>query len=307
MVAMDPAEQALHDHLATGTTTVCRCWQISRRDGVVQGFTDHDEDLSFVGAVFRANTGMNAKAFEQTTGLAVNNSEALGALSDVVLSESDITAGRYDNAEVRVWLVNWRDPAMRYIEFAGTIGEVVRSGDSFQAELRGLTETLNRAQGRFFQKQCGAILGDSRCRVDLTAPAFMVEATIAGLAGERILEFAGLGAFAAGWFARGRAEVLTGGGQGLAAQIKADRQAGGLRQVELWQGFRTGVAVGDRVRLLAGCDKRAATCKAKFANYLNFRGFPHLPSEDWLAAYPRESGTNDGGSASGSSGTSWEV
>jgi uncharacterized phage protein (TIGR02218 family) len=38
------------------------------------------------------------------------------------------------------------------------------------------------------------------------------------------------------------------------------------------------------VRLTVGCDKRGETCRAKFLNYLNFRGFPHLPSEDWLIA-----------------------
>jgi uncharacterized phage protein (TIGR02218 family) len=38
--------------------------------------------------------------------------------------------------------------------------------------------------------------------------------------------------------------------------------------------------------LEAGCDKRAETCRLKFANFLNFRGFPHVPGEDWLASYP---------------------
>jgi uncharacterized phage protein (TIGR02218 family) len=50
------------------------------------------------------------------------------------------------------------------------------------------------------------------------------------------------------------------------------------------------------VRLEAGCDKRAETCRLKFANFLNFRGFPHLPGEDWLTAVPKAEGANDGGS-----------
>ena len=29
--------------LDSGATTLCRCWLITRSDGVVQGFTDHDE------------------------------------------------------------------------------------------------------------------------------------------------------------------------------------------------------------------------------------------------------------------------
>jgi hypothetical protein len=34
------------------------------------------------GSVFRADTGLDGAALQQTTGLAVDNAEALGALSD---------------------------------------------------------------------------------------------------------------------------------------------------------------------------------------------------------------------------------
>jgi uncharacterized phage protein (TIGR02218 family) len=49
------------------------------------------------------------------------------------------------------------------------------------------------------------------------------------------------------------------------------------------------------IRLEAGCDKRAETCRLKFDNFLNFRGFPHIPGEDWLSSYPVSAGNNDGG------------
>ena len=41
---------------------------------------------------------------------------------------------------------------------------------------------------------------------------------------------------------------------------------------------------GGQVRMIAGCDKSPTMCRLKFANFLNFRGFPHLPEEDWLMA-----------------------
>lgn len=56
------------------------------------------------------------------------------------------------------------------------------------------------------------------------------------------------------------------------------------------------VAAGDRFRVVAGCDKSADTCRAKFANFLNFRGFPHLPGDDWVTAYPKDGQINDGSS-----------
>ena len=85
------------------------------------------------------------------------------------------------------------------------------------------------------------------------------------------------------WFERGQMIVISGAAEGLTALVKNDLVLpGGRREVELWAGFGIAPAIGDRVRLIAGCDKRGETCRLKFLNYLNFRGFPHLPSEDWL-------------------------
>ena len=144
----------LEHHLATGCTTVCRCWAVTRKDGVVLGFTDHDVDLAFEGILFRAGSGLSARALAQSTGLAVDNSEAVGALSDASVTETDLRAGRFDNAEVRLWLVNWANTAERLLQFRGTVGEVSQAGGQFRAELRGLTEALNRPQRRVFQRDC---------------------------------------------------------------------------------------------------------------------------------------------------------
>jgi uncharacterized phage protein (TIGR02218 family) len=38
-----------------------------------------------------------------------------------------------------------------------------------------------------------------------------------------------------------------------------------------------GGRVGDGFTVTAGCDKSVKTCKAKFDNEVNFRGFPHVP------------------------------
>ena len=93
--------EGLNTHLKSGATTVCRAWAVRRADGVTLGFTDHDRDLSFDGVTFRAGTGLTARSLMQSTGLAVDNSEAFGALSSDAVREADIESGRYDGAEVR--------------------------------------------------------------------------------------------------------------------------------------------------------------------------------------------------------------
>ncbi|PWR03044.1 hypothetical protein DKT77_08900 [Meridianimarinicoccus roseus] len=289
-------QAALAAHLAAGTTTLCRCWAVVRTDGAVFGFTDHDRDVSFEGIMFRADTGLTGQAVQQTTGLAVDNGEALGALSDASVTEADLAAGRFDNARVRAWLVNWAAPAQRHLQFDGTIGEVQSGGGAFRAELRGLTERLNQPQGRVFQRQCSALLGDRACRVSLDGPPFSLQASVSGIAGSQEVMLAGLASMAPRWFERGKFEVMTGSAAGLSAMIKSDEPVGAERRVRLWQELRAALAVGDLVRVQAGCDKRAETCRAKFGNFANFRGFPHIPGEDWLMAYPRKTGENGGGS-----------
>ena len=170
----------LQAHLSTGITTVCRCWSVVRRDGEVFGFTDHDMALSFEGISFKADTGLTARALQQTSGLSVDNSEALGALSDLSITEADIAAGRFDGAEVRAWLVNWADLGQRALQFRGSIGELQRSGGAFQAELRGLTEALNQPQGRVYQKPCTAVLGDKDCRFAFDVPGYVAELAVDG-------------------------------------------------------------------------------------------------------------------------------
>lgn len=289
---------ALQAHLATGATHVCHCWAVTRRDGVVLGFTDHDRPLAFDGISFQPETGLSARALASTTGLSVNNSEAIGALSAAAITEGDINAGRYDGAEVATWLVQWDDPAARQLRFVGTIGEITRASGGFQADLRGLTEPLNQPQGRSYLTTCSAVLGDARCGVDLSDPDFAVQIGAETVTDAQQFRFTTLTGFNDRWFEGGFLEVLTGPAAGLRDVIKHDRISAGGRDITLWQPIPAVVAPGDQLRLVAGCDRRAATCAEKFANLVNFQGFPHIPGEDWLMAVPRSDGQNTGESRS---------
>ncbi len=292
----DAARAGLLDHLGQGATTVCRAWSVQRRDGIGYGFTDHDRDFGIDGVTFKASSGMTARVLQQTTGLSVDNSEAAGALSDAAIDEADLAAGRFDGAEVRAWLVNWADPAQRIEQFRGNFGEITRSAGAFRAELRGLTDRLNQPQGRVYQRTCAAVLGDARCGFDLATPGYRASGVISGFDPLGRMKFQGLAGFADRWFERGRLVVQTGAAVGLVGMIKSDRLTGSDRLVDLWQAIAAPVVVGDAVQLEAGCDRAAQTCRGKFANFLNFQGFPHIPGEDWLSSYPVSTRPNDGGS-----------
>lgn len=296
---MSGLHEGLKAHLASGVTTTCRCWAVMRRDGETLGFTDHDCGLAFEGISFKADTGLSALALQQSTGLSVDNTEALGALSDVAIREADIEAGRYDGAEVRAWLVNWADVRQRQLQFRGSIGELRRAGGAFEAELRGLTDVLNRPVGRVYQKPCTAVLGDAACGFDVTTPGYFAELRVEEVENRRVFRFADLAGFAPAWFRHGLLRMESGEAEGLRGPIKSDVQEADARVIELWEPLRAPIEVGDALRLIAGCDKRGETCRLKFNNYLNFKGFPDIPGDDWTISDPVRAGRLDGGSRRG--------
>ncbi len=286
-------------HLATGHTLIARAWALTRRDGMVLGFTDHDRDLTFGGMTFHAGAGLTARALEQVTGLAVDNSEAVGALRDAGLTEGDIMAGRYDGADLQIWEVNWADVTQRRLIFRGSLGEITRAGGAFRAELRGLSEPLNQPGGRVYHAACSAMLGDARCRFDLDTPGYSAEVPLLAAPAPQRLRVAPVADIAAGWLAHGRLVVHSGAAEGLVGLIREDRAVDGARELTLWASLRAPLAPGDMLRLEAGCDRQAATCRQKFDNMLNFQGFPHIPGEDWLTTYPKAGQPNQGGQRRG--------
>lgn len=287
----------LQAHLDGGATTLCRCWRLTRTDGAVFGFTDHDRDLSFDGTLFEAEAGFEATEMVSTLGLAVGNLDAAGALTSERLSEQALSAGLFDDAVVEIFLVNWADPAQRLLVRSGNLGEVTRSDRAYRAEIRGLAHILNQPQGRVFQFPCDADLGDARCGIDLEDPSFKAQAAVAAVLDRGRFSASGLSAFADGWFTRGTVTWTSGANAGRRMEVKLHRLSGPLAAIDLWQPMSEAIAIGDGFDIRAGCDKQFSTCNAKFANGLNFRGFPHMPGNDFALSYPvRGEGVNDGGS-----------
>jgi uncharacterized phage protein (TIGR02218 family) len=287
---------ALQAKLDSGATTLCRCWVLTRRDGVVQGFTDHDEDVVLDAVTCRAGTGLNGSEATQKLGLAVDSSELSGALADDTLNEDDLAAGPYDAAEVELWLVDWSEPDLRVLLAKGLLGEVRRDGTAFTAEVRGLSDRLAQESGRLYTATCSADLGDARCGIDLGQPAYHGAGSIIVTTGVSSFAASGLAGFDDGWFTRGKLTFTSGANADLSVEVKAHRKAS-VVSFDLWQAMPQPIAPGDAFTVTAGCDKAFATCHDRFANAVNFRGFPHLPGNDFVLRYPLagEPG-NDGGS-----------
>lgn len=292
---------ALQVKLDSGVTTLAHCWKLTRRDGIVQGFTDHDDDIEADGVTYRAGTGFTSSEAASRFDLSVHGAEVAGALSDDALNESDLAAGRYDAAGVETWLVDWSDVSLRVLMARSTLGEVKREGQAFSAELRGLADQLSQQSGRLFTARCSADLGDARCKFDLVATGLQGEGRVGSIESTSTIMVVGLDTFAEGTFSGGKLMWSSGVNSGLSVEIKEHRMVSGHARLSLWQAMPEVIASGDGFTITAGCDKRFATCRDRFANAVNFRGFPHIPGNDFVIASPDTGAGNDGGSMVGAS------
>lgn len=285
---------ALQAHLDDGTTTLGWCWRITRADGVAFGFTDHDRTLTFEGTDFEPESGFTASEVRAGSDLSVDAQDAEGVLSSDRITETDIIDGRWDNAEVELWRVNWADPGQRVLLRRGAIGQVRRGRVAFVAEVRSLAHVLGQTVGRTFQAGCDAALGDGRCGVNLEAAAFRGTGVVTDLLRDRAFTASGFGSFAAGWLNHGTVEWTSGGNAGRRAEVLAHDLVDGLAILTLLEAPVRPVGEGDSFIARAGCDKRVATCSAKFGNVGNFRGFPHIPGQDTILRYASRDGGHDG-------------
>jgi uncharacterized phage protein (TIGR02218 family) len=291
MKAISPALQA---HLDTGTTTLAWCWRLARRDGAVFGFTDHDRTLEFDGTAYEPEAGMTATELRHGSELAVDAQDAEGALSSERITEADIAAGLWDGAEIEVWRVNWSDPWQRVLLRRGAIGQIRRGRVAFVAEMRSLAHVLGQTVGRVFQATCDASLGDGRCGVDLENPTFRGEGEVLAVLRDRAFGVSGLSGFEVGLFALGEVEWTSGANEGQLFEVAQHDVIEAAVLLTLMQAPVRPVAVGDTFVVGAGCDKRLGTCAGRFANAVNFRGFPHIPGNDAVIRYARRDRANTG-------------
>lgn len=162
-------DAALAARIESGAASLCHAWVLTRADGAVLGFTDHDRDLTVAGVTCRAASGWSAGAAESEAGFGPGLAAALGALDDMAITAADIEAGLYDGAQVVCRRVDWSAPALLVELWRARVARVSWTGQAFTAELEGPAADLERTAGRTYARNCDASLGDARCGVDLAA------------------------------------------------------------------------------------------------------------------------------------------
>lgn len=284
----------LETHVQGTVTTLAFCWTVTREDGLVLGFTDHDMPLVLNGVVHDPQTGFNSSVAEAELGLQTGTMDLDGALKSDRISADDLRAGKYDRASVETWLVDWSNPVNRVLLRTAKIGRIEINGNAFKVELQSPAEAMDKRRGRLVRRRCDAELGDGRCGKNLTGPQYHGTGTVTGVTGAGDFTVSGLGSFATRWFEQGQIEWLSGANEGQVGQVAVHELSGALARLSVWLPLPKAVAAGDSFAITAGCDKHFATCKTKFSNGLNFQGFPHLPGNDAVYTYVNGDGIFDG-------------
>jgi uncharacterized phage protein (TIGR02218 family) len=277
---MKSASTQLAAHVVGESTTLATCWKVTRRDGMVLGFTDHDQDVTVDGLLYQASTGYTRSAIHTISDLSVDNLDIESALNSDTLSADDLRAGLWDGAEVEIFFVNWQALTQgKIILKRGTIGHVELQDAVFKAELRGMTQQLQQQIVELFTPDCRADLGDSRCKVDLSALTVIGSVTAAtdhyGFTDSARSE-------ADDYWNGGLVTWTSGANQGHKMEI-GTFTAGVF---SLYLPMSGVIAVGDTYNLRPGCDKSFTTCKNRYNNGNNFRGEPYIPGTDVVYNYP---------------------
>ncbi|MGV6800753.1 MAG: DUF2163 domain-containing protein [bacterium] len=281
-------------HLAQDSTYLATCWRITRQDGLIFGFTDHDNNISFEGADFLASSSGTVSMLSSTADMSVDNTAIEAALNHVSLTEEDLDSGRYDGAEIEIWRVNWQAPSQRLLLKSGTLGQVERTQNSYRVEFRGVFHHLDYTTGRIYQYGCDAALGDERCSLDLSTTNYKTSGVVSAISAGAYFLTESLSAYAPGWFTHGKVTFLAGAAAGLTFHIKS-HSGQSPASIELWQSIKSGLQIDDPFQIIVGCDKQFSTCREKFSNGLNFRGFPHMPGNDFITLYPLRGEAHKGG------------
>ncbi len=277
---MKSASTKLAAHIAGETTSLATCWKVRRKDGVVFGFTDFDQNLVIDDVTYEARTGYTRTAIQTISDLSVDNLDIESAFDSEAITAQDLRDGVWDNAEVLIFLVNWADlSAGKIVLKRGMIGQVELKDNLYRTELRGLTQLFSQNIGELYTADCRADLGDTRCKVDLTA--LTVSGTVTAVSGRYGFTDSSR-AEEENYWKGGLVTWTSGANAGRKMEIRSFASGA----FTLFLPMPSEIAVGDAYTAQPGCDKSFETCRSRYGNGINFRGEPYVPGTDAVLNYP---------------------
>lgn len=280
-------------HLAT-------CIRITRSDGYVLQFTDHDRQIEITGqGIFEPANIIEADAERRDGALRVSQQRVRGIVDGNVIVVPDLLGNLYRGAQVRMWTVDWVRPWLIHYKARKIVRQITYDGSQWLALLEGTMAKLDRPVGGRFgglhNVTCAYNLGDAAtCKKDISGDV-ITGATVSAVSADGLTvtfsqaSWSASGAQAVDQYYRdGELQWQTGDNAGVISPIlryQYDDGSGG-RVCELLIGTAYAVQVGDTAIARPGCDGLLSTCESKFNNSANFGGSPYEPGANTIAENP---------------------
>lgn len=276
-------------HYALSQTSLCRCLRLDvldplQTDPITYGLTTLNRALVVDGVEYRP--GLDVSDLVSQSGTQVDNLDLTILPDDDELIVADLIAGRWDNAKVTIFEVNFRNPGAGInVLKRGSTGTAKANRSSWVIEFRSLKQALQSSVTIITQKTCRYRLGsvampDGLCFVDLSG--FQVSSTVSGATSNRQFTDDSL-TNEDGYFQEGEVLFVTGANAGYSRKVKSFV----AEEFLMASPFPFAIANGDAYIATAGCQKRwDVDCRDKFDNILNFGGEKDLAGIDGLTADP---------------------
>lgn len=268
------------------------CWKIERADGVTFRFTEHNANIELDGETYSPVAAFSASARQRSDGLKTRNLECVGIITDDVISQDDLRAGRYTDAVITEYQVDWRYPwigAISYIRYR--VIDVAFDGSKWIAQVADVTRWFRVSIGKVYSRNCQNDLGDSRCQVNIAS--FTESVTVTTVDNVRkSFRASGLASHPDDYFVYGLVTWTSGANNGLTMEVK--NYVSATKRLTLYLAMPFDIQVGDTFTVYPGCGLTTAYCKGTAGtknrpwsnNIENYGGYPFIPGTEKVLQTP---------------------
>lgn len=279
-------------------------WKLTPRQGNQAAllFTSLDQPVEFDDGsgveTYGPAGGFDVSALQLIDGLREQNLDIDGVIDSDHITHEDLRAGLWKGAAVLRSEIDWMYPMAGAISSRPyTIGRLKYTGEIWTGELSGITTKLQKKTGRVYARPCNADLFDDRCGILVTSVANGRVTNVRVDNGSqdaneprRIFDAvtSDLPITADGFYKYGEVRwdgSNSNGAVGHVSVIKAFTNTN--RIIELYEPTPFAIGDSETFTIIVGCDKLFATCRDKFLNEINFRGFHLMPSSDSVLKTPK--------------------
>jgi uncharacterized phage protein (TIGR02218 family) len=264
--------------------------KLTRRDGTVLGFTEHDVDLVFSGVTYLSTSSFNAFNLNEGADASAKTTELVGAI-DSVITRDELERRLYDYAKIQLLLVNWKSLGDGAIILAtASFGPVTIEEFQFRVEIRGMAKPLEDMAGEVCGPACRTDFGSLKCAPGgtlasgTTINSLLQTGTVTATDGVKSVTFSGMSD--PNLPDGGNVIWATGSNTNLSAEIKTINWGTNTLTLQPGAMLVSDIQIGDTFSYFPACDKTFFTCSTIYNNALNFQAEPHAFSPDESLNYP---------------------